>query len=157
MTKQCTTCEETKLINNFCKSKSGKHGVGSVCRPCKSKVNLEWSRKNPDKCKKYRQKTRKVHPEADRGYYLKRDFNLTIQEYNKLLKKQSFCCAICKKPQSEFKINLAVDHCHTTGKVRGLLCNVCNIGLGYFKDKKQLLFSAIEYLNNTSSEDGSNE
>jgi hypothetical protein len=60
--------------------------------------------------------------------------------------RQDFRCAICQRHQSEFKISLAVDHCHETGTVRGLLCYPCNTLLGYAKDSTKILSSAINYL-----------
>ena len=59
---------------------------------------------------------------------------------------QRGCCAICGTHQSEMKIRLSVDHDHTTGKIRSLLCKSCNIGLGEFKDRVELLKKAISYL-----------
>lgn len=79
-------------------------------------------------------------------------FNLTIEDYEKLKKDQNNVCAICKKPERQTKIktkeikDLAVDHCHKTGKIRGLLCFACNGSLGKFEDSIELLQSAIDYL-----------
>jgi hypothetical protein len=67
-------------------------------------------------------------------------------EYMKLYYKQNGDCAICKRHRSEFKLDLAVDHNHFTGEVRGLLCAKCNKGLGLFKDNLDLLNSAKRYL-----------
>lgn len=78
---------------------------------------------------------------------LKKNYNITLEEYNNLLKEQSYCCAICNKHESECKQKLHVDHDHLTGKIRGLLCGNCNPGLGLFKDNKHLLFKAYKYLN----------
>lgn len=67
-------------------------------------------------------------------------------DYNKLFIEQNGCCKICKRPQTEFKKKLAVDHCHITGKTRGLLCNNCNTILGHAKDNIKTLQNAIKYL-----------
>lgn len=80
-------------------------------------------------------------------------YKITPREYNRLRDQQGFCCAICGKPEGEdiYKNKpalLKIDHCHTTGEVRGLLCQTCNIGLGHFKDSTKLLKSAIRYLTN---------
>lgn len=80
-----------------------------------------------------------------RGYYLNKKYKITLQEYEEFFKKQNGLCAICET--NIFKKKLAVDHCHLTGKNRGLLCLRCNIGLGYFKDNKDILLKAVEYLN----------
>jgi hypothetical protein len=60
--------------------------------------------------------------------------------------KQDGCCAICKQHQVCFKNTLCVDHNHVTGKIRKLLCNDCNKGLGFFKDSPELLDIALQYL-----------
>lgn len=81
------------------------------------------------------------------GKSLERLYGITLDEYNKLLLKQNYCCVICGGDNNDKKNRkLAVDHCHTTKKVRGLLCKNCNLGLGYFKDNKSLLLKAIFYL-----------
>jgi hypothetical protein len=65
---------------------------------------------------------------------LKREFHVTLEEYNLVLKFQDYRCAGCKRPATEFKNGLAVDHDHKTGAVRGLLCWLCNKALGKFND-----------------------
>jgi len=77
-------------------------------------------------------------------------YNITLGEYNILLKKQNHVCAICgehEKTTLRGKVKkLAIDHCHKTKAIRGLLCNMCNRGLGYFRDNTKILNSAINYL-----------
>lgn len=70
----------------------------------------------------------------------------TLDEYNQIFIEQDGCCAICGRHQSEFKKDLAVDHNRETGRVRGLLCQNCNIGLGQFHENKELFQRAINYL-----------
>ena len=84
---------------------------------------------------------------------MKRLYGITGLEYNTLLKKQEGVCAICGTStptlnQDETRPNLYVDHCHTSGAVRGLLCGKCNSGLGQFNDNPELLQAAINYLTN---------
>ena len=80
----------------------------------------------------------------------KRVYGLEAGEYDTLLQKQEGVCAICGKDtptnQDETRTNLYVDHCHTSGAVRGLLCSSCNTGLGLFKDNPERLKAAIQYL-----------
>ena len=78
---------------------------------------------------------------------MKSTFNLTVEDYNVLFEKQHGCCAICNRHQTEFKKRLAIDHCHTTNIIRGLLCSSCNTALGLLKDNTNSLQNAIEYLN----------
>jgi len=72
---------------------------------------------------------------------LKRMYNITLEDFETLLKLQGKLCAICKEPKV-----LVVDHDHETEKVRGLLCYACNTGLGQFKDDPRLLDAAVLYL-----------
>lgn len=76
---------------------------------------------------------------------IKREYGLTENEYNELLEKQEWKCKICEKHES-IKFKLHVDHCHDSGKVRGLLCNRCNQGIGLLKHSKTILENAIKYL-----------
>ena len=78
---------------------------------------------------------------------LQRDHKMSLEEYNIIFEKQGGICAICKKPPG--KKMLSVDHCHTTGKIRGLLCTRCNSMLGFSLDSTATLASAILYLDNT--------
>ena len=84
--------------------------------------------------------------------YLYRNYGITIENYKEILIAQKHVCAICgttgieRASHSKSKCNLVVDHCHTTNKVRGLLCHTCNTALGQFKDSKELLQKAISYL-----------
>ena len=82
--------------------------------------------------------------------YLKRRYNLSEAEYTAIADQQGEKCAICHgtgfKMQERHKSELVVDHCHETGKVRGLLCHNCNRALGLFHDNKEALLRAIEYL-----------
>jgi hypothetical protein len=77
---------------------------------------------------------------------LRKNYNLSLSDWNKMFEKQNGCCAICHLHQSKLPSRLCVDHCHTTGKVRGLLCTSCNMGLGHFRDDETILESAINYL-----------
>ena len=100
--------------------------------------------------KKYLQKMRKNYPDKFLNYQYKNKYGITLDEYNLMLSDQGKGCKICgsKETVTEKGIvrRLAVDHCHETGKVRGLLCGNCNKSLGGFKDSKELLLKAIDYL-----------
>jgi predicted nucleic acid-binding Zn ribbon protein len=77
-------------------------------------------------------------------------YNLTLEDYDELFEKQDGKCAICQSPETMVlhgKVKrLAIDHCHMTGFVRGILCSACNTGLGYFNDNWVLVDNALEYL-----------
>ena len=74
--------------------------------------------------------------------FLKRQYGITSQDYAEMYKAQKGCCLICLQ---YFKV-LHIDHCHTSGKVRGLLCGSCNRALGLLKDNTEFLLKGIEYL-----------
>jgi len=83
-----------------------------------------------------------------REYQLKRDYNLTLDQYNKMLSDQNNCCKVCDIKM----ISPHVDHCHTTGKVRALLCNNCNTGLGKLKEDTKIMQKLIEYVKEHNNE-----
>ena len=89
---------------------------------------------------------------SDRWRRVLRSYGLSMEQYEALLAKQGGVCAICAKPPAEPPV---VDHCHGTGKVRGLLCRNCNSGLGLFGDDHGLLAAAIAYLKKGVPGDGS--
>lgn len=91
----------------------------------------QWAKNNPERSKFLRK--RKM---------LLRNYNMTIEQFNKMVEIQESKCAICKKPAS-----LHVDHCHATNKIRALLCGPCNRGIGMFKENIDVLLEAINYIN----------
>lgn len=103
----------------------------------------EWRKNNPEKVKALKVRWYKNNKERYKHYELKKKFNISIDYYNLLLKKQNNVCAICGGTDTK---NLAVDHDHKTGKVRGLLCHRCNLGLGCFNDDIELIKLSIKYL-----------
>lgn len=139
ITKICSTCKIDKEVRFFEKDKRYKSGYRSQCRSCRYTIQ-----------------------ETNR--YLKRiyrQYGLTPEEYNEFFDSQNGLCAICHRPYDEKKRpahlrdfqpkanrKLSVDHCHETGKVRGLLCQRCNTGLGFFSDNLELMRSAVQYLEN---------
>lgn len=96
---------------------------------------------------------RKKNPDKMKVIDLKKKYGITLEFYYKLLEEQNYVCAICGNPETALDHrtglprSLAVDHCHTTGVIRGLLCTTCNRGLGKFKDNIKYLESAVNYLN----------
>ena len=98
--------------------------------------------------KKHKVKLAEQRKEA-RTYYksrLKTKYGITLQDYDTMLAKQNYSCAICGKNESEQKHRLSVDHNHTTGEIRGLLCVNCNHGIGKLGDSIDMLQKAIKYL-----------
>lgn len=163
----CSVCLLLKEEHKFYKHKSIKpDGIRKQCTDCRNKKRRDthkadpavrknqrkgWDTMNKDKLAEYQRKARKKDPERFKSYDLKSDFGITIVEYNDMFKKQRGLCLICDQPekikhQSGRPKALAVDHCHTTGKVRGLLCWVCNTGIGKLQDNPKLLRKAADYI-----------
>jgi hypothetical protein len=96
----------------------------------------------------YKKNRKKRLANAERSR-LKNTYGLTEQSYKNMFVSQDYRCAICNTHQDEIHRKLHVDHCHESGKVRGLLCNDCNRGLGSFKDDLGRMTAAIRYLENS--------
>lgn len=116
----------------------------------------EYYLKHKDRIKAYNKEYRKTYkrtynPELEKKQKLRSNYGLPWEQYLALYNQQQGLCKICFKfltLDSSVKTEKPyVDHCHTTGKVRGLLCNKCNFGLGHFDDDTNKLQNAIRYLN----------
>lgn len=84
-----------------------------------------------------------------RHWQLRKQYGITVEQYDAMLAAQGGGCAICGDPPDgvgRAGVRLHVDHCHATNRVRGLLCNSCNNGLGRFRDRPELLRAAAAYL-----------
>lgn len=117
----CTTCSEFKPWSEFSPRKEVKSGHASSCKKCRNQR----------------------HSRANRATRYKREYGITIEEYEVLFERQNGACAICKQPQNTA---LCVDHDHFTGDVRGLLCTACNRGLGLLGDTIEDIENAFDYL-----------
>jgi hypothetical protein len=88
-----------------------------------------------------------------RKYWLRDKYGITEEEYNAMFTAQNGKCAICLSDTETGKWKrFCVDHCHTTGRVRGLLCNECNRGIGLLKDNPTILTNAVKYLTKEENE-----
>lgn len=122
-----------------------------------AKYLREWRRKNPEwrikargYARKYYAKNRDRALARGRVRYRERYYGLSAFQFDELLARQKGVCAICSQPETHLRrgrpLPLCVDHCHKTGRVRGLLCHECNWALGKFKDSQELLQKALNYL-----------
>ena len=142
----------TDDLENFSTDVNAKYGRQKICKTCKDiKTTLHRSTKEGRKA--YNERQRKFNlSEAGRIGHVRRKYGLSKEQYFKLVEDSDGFCKICGRlPTSGAR--LSVDHCHHSGKVRGLICNNCNAGLGLFKDDISILVNAIEYLNNTEETD----
>jgi hypothetical protein len=110
------------------------------------KKSLAVARANPQANRDKVNNWRRENPERARDSQLKKNYGITLDAYIKIFESQNNRCAICKSPSTGGKNDWHVDHDHSTGKVRGILCNHCNRGLGAFKDNASVLTDAINYL-----------
>lgn len=146
--KVCTNCNHEKPIEEFNVLKRAQDGRQSCCRDCQREQNRLRRLNKREELVQYSRQYYAADPTKHRAYRLKSRFGLTLGDYKALLKAQDSRCAICgsRDPKMSTTKNLHVDHCHTTGRVRGLLCNNCNRGLGYFGDNFASLEAAAAYL-----------
>ncbi len=133
--KVCPRCKERKPISAFNKrNRKGKTAGAGYCRVCSAVYSKEHRRT----------------PEQEHDSKMRSSFGISAAEYAALFDAQRGLCLICGLPEREKRNGkvkrLAVDHCHDTGVIRGLLCAKCNTGLGKFNDDPALLAAAIEYL-----------
>jgi hypothetical protein len=106
-----------------------------ICRTCEKERSAKWYAKQTDE---------RTYARVRRSNLQR--YGMTPEEYDALLEAQNGVCAICKKPEKTKRGVLHVDHDHSTGKNRALLCSLCNPGLGCFQDSPELLEAAKVYL-----------
>lgn len=104
----------------------------------------EWWGKNKERQKQYRKSNSKKDATYQRGYLLKRKYNLTPEEYDNMLARQNGVCWICKAEPGGRWNKLFIDHDHKTGKVRGLLCHLCNMALERVDNFKHQIEAYLE-------------
>ena len=124
----------------------------------RDKVNAtqrRYTKRKPEKIKELWESWYENNKERVKFNKIKRVYGITKEQYEHMLEQQSGCCAICSvSAESQRDKTLVVDHCHSSGKIRGLLCHTCNTAIGLFKDNIDSLQRAILYLQRASVLDG---
>lgn len=115
-----------------------------ICAICGKEQALRGRSRSPNCTDCNYKKNYETFKSVRRPYNLKRSYNLSISDFNNMVNHQNHSCGICYKVLNTK--DFAVDHNHTTNKVRGLLCHPCNRGLGQFKDNYELLLGAARYI-----------
>lgn len=115
----------------------------SWCAPCNSKKAKAYYKANPHKRTEARANESKIQQKKHR---LRKNYNLSLAEYDEMLQKQDGKCATCQLHFSVFKRALAVDHDHSSGKIRGLLCGSCNSSLGLLKENFDTVLRLAKYI-----------
>lgn len=119
----CHRCHETKPTGDFPRNPSAKRGHDLKCKACRNDL-------------------RRGNREFEQRGNILRKYGLTREQYQEMYEAVEGRCQVCFTPQEV----LCVDHCHSSGKVRGLLCKKCNLGIGYLQDDLAILEQAKEYL-----------
>lgn len=143
MKKRCSRCKLMKDFTEFCNDKSRVDGLNHRCKPC-NRLHVQT----------IAEKQKKQFGEAEyrhrrRKYELTHYYGISPDDYQILVERQKDKCAICgRKPEAY----LAIDHCHNTNQVRGLLCRKCNSAIGLFDDNIQKIENALMYLKSNGTE-----
>jgi hypothetical protein len=135
--RNCTVCKIDKDDSLFVKRSNRKSGVQSYCKECHNK-KMRGS----------------YNSDYMKNYDLVKNYNITLNQFKEMSINQNDRCAICYVHildiSAKHKKTLCVDHCHKTGKIRGLLCDRCNRGIGLFKEDIKIMLKAIEYITNSN-------
>lgn len=130
--KKCPMCNKEKDKDAFNKNRASRDGLCTYCQSCRSSYRRT----------KYENQVGRYRSEN-----MKKLYGLSIPDYNAILISQGGKCAICKSTNPNGRgSNFHVDHDHSTGKIRALLCVNCNTAIGLFHENTVLMEKAIEYL-----------
>lgn len=170
--KRCTGCMVEKPVPDFQRLKANASSkLLSRCRECRKAacrawygLNIETERQRArDRMRVYGPKDRERNKkwalenpvkarEHSRRKLLGKKYNMTIEEHDALFASQGFACAACGADAPNSKKGWSTDHCHLSGKVRGILCHHCNVGIGHAKDNTETLRGWIAYLEKSKEE-----
>lgn len=138
----CTTCGVEKELDAFHNYKKGPQGKAYRCKECDTAARKAYQEKQCPEKKRVMARAR----------LMRSKYGIELSDFDAMHERAGGVCEICKGPPTTYQgyETLCVDHCHTTGKVRGLLCNKCNQALGLFQDSTWNLEAAISYLQERS-------
>ena len=165
--KKCTDCNEILSLNNFSKNLSNRDGIYGQCKSCR-RIKRKRREKNHivcvssktcKRCNSHKHSSEFVPNKSNKdglnGWCkvcakddgLNKKYGISYNQYIQILKTQNNKCAICLTSEPlGISNSFVVDHCHSTGKIRGLLCNHCNTGLGKLGDTIETLERVLSYL-----------
>lgn len=133
--KKCSRCKEIKPRSEYWKRADRPIGITGKCKACYRETHRESKARKPATYKLYARRS-----------HLRKQYKITIAEYNRLFHSQGGKCFGCEKYQHELKRALDVDHCHETKVIRGLLCSNCNRAIGFAKHSQTILKRLVAYL-----------
>jgi len=169
LTQICRKCQEEKPFDCFSRDSEYKSGFEKACKTCrrrdqkiarikrwqhyqnyhreyrKRSKSIAYEESRREQVSKYLKDRYSKNPQQAREYQLKKTYGISLSDYNSRLNAQGAVCAICHEKEPTGRA-LAVDHQHSTGHVRGLLCSRCNNGLGCFRENATLFGRAVMYL-----------
>lgn len=137
--KTCTKCGDSKDESRFCKRSDLGGILRGVCKDCRLAVRRSESKNHPnrERDRQYYLEKKKKNPH----FQLKGKYGLTTEQWDEMVLNQGGMCAICDQEEK-----LSVDHNHSNGRIRALLCAKCNCAIGLFRDSSDLLVKATRYL-----------
>jgi hypothetical protein len=142
--KHCARCDAWLPLGSFHANRKNWDGLHAYCRACMSAGARRRYEREAPRLTAQAKAWRKANPDKRKDMALRSRFGITLEEYRALEAAQGGTCAVCRQPAV-----LAVDHCHQTGRVRGLLCMPCNTSIGHFQDDASLIRAAAEYVERT--------
>lgn len=143
--KWCKHCNVQKPLEEFVIDRASKDGFWHTCKRCCRAASARRYSENPGRSIAASASWNKRNPERYKDNLLRSMYGITLATYNSMLLAQNGVCAICGKTSEKA---LSVDHDEMTGRVRGLLCGLCNRGIGHFQHSPQTLEKAAAYLRN---------
>ncbi len=154
LARTCRVCGVEKTNDEFHlngrRRKDGTSAPRTDCKKCSTEIHDAYVAKKRDRINAQRKENYRSNKNGLRDRIaregVRRRYGLKVGEYDQLFKKQKGCCAICDTHQEKILRRLDVDHCHETGKIRGLLCLNCNRGMGLLKDDLTILKRVVRYL-----------
>lgn len=161
--KKCSICKKEKDFIDFPFQDKKINKIMSACKACKSikqkekrinnnELQRKKDRENYQKTKthriEYARQYREKYPDRTRATNLKMKYGITQDDYNQMIINQNYKCAICDRNMTDYGKFFCVDHNHNSGKIRGLLCDPCNYGLGFYEKHKE---KYVKYLKNFDS------
>lgn len=162
-TKKCSCCKRKRVVTDFHLNRAEPDGYARQCKECRSKARkncseearrsqissaVAWQKKNQEAFREYQRQWRRDNAKrlavSAKWSRLKCKYGVTKEGYGRMLAERNGGCHICGRSPPE--VQLHVDHCHESNKVRGLLCGHCNKAIGMFQDDVKRMQEAIEYL-----------
>lgn len=148
--KACKSCNNIQSLDCYHDEPRSKDGKKHQCKTCiSSHLKTKYSL-NIERMRERNKAWQEANPDKVFAKHLRLTYNLLFEDYIKMMGEQNGLCAICHKlnvsSSGEIK-RLVVDHCHSSNKIRGLLCDPCNHMLGFARDCPAILQAGINYLN----------